>query len=181
MGEPEVEQEEEQRFKIDDDDKSCWALKKIKAMKEEIEEKEDLAESQIYQVERWLEKEKEKRQEKIEYLEGLLQEYALELKEEKPDLKTHSLPFGELKFRKQRPKWKYDSNKLVKSAEDILPDAVKTKKKVNKKELKKMIKDDNSPFQIIEEDGRVVNTETGEVLEGVTVKERGEKFKVKVE
>ncbi|MFW6409549.1 MAG: host-nuclease inhibitor Gam family protein [Halanaerobiales bacterium] len=168
---------EKEEFVIDNDNRACWALKKIKALKEEIEEKEELAESQIYQVEKWLEREKAKRESKIANLESMLYDYGQLLKQEKPKLKTHSLPFGKLKFRSQRPKWEY-GEKLKEAVENNIPEAIKTEKKVDKKKLKKLIKADDSSFQITPT-GKVVNTTTGEVVEGITVKERGEKFSVK--
>jgi hypothetical protein len=179
MAIPEIDEllREEEHFEIDNDNKACWALKKIKALKEEIEDKEQLAKEQIYQIESWLDKEKEKRENQIEHFENMLKGYALQLKEEKPDLKTHSLPFGELKFRKQRPKWKYDNKQLLEAAKKNIPSAVRVKEKVYKNDLKKEIKEGS--FEITEE-GKIVNLETGEIIEGVEVQKRGEKFKVKV-
>jgi hypothetical protein len=179
MPEPEKEQEQ---FKIDNDDKACWAFKKIKKLEEEIAKKEEVAESQIRQVETWLKDEKEKRERKIDNFKTMLVEYADQLKEDEPDMKTHSLPFGKIQFRKQRPKWKYDNKKLLEDAKKRmgpkpLNSLIKVKEKVDKRKLKKEIKE--GPFKILKGKGQVVNTETGEVLEGIEVKERGERLKIK--
>ena len=184
LAEKEKLSKEDKRFEVDTDDKACWALKQIKKKKEKIEQKKELAESQKYQVNEWLKDETSKLKDSIEYFEGLLREYALQLKKKDKDFKTHSLPFGKLQFRKQRKKWKYENEKLLKSLENAGFDEdsklIKVKKKITKKELKSLIKNEESPFEIIEESGQVVNLDTGEVLEGVTVTERGEKFSVKV-
>ena len=163
--------EQEDKFIIDDDNKADWALQKIKEHKETIKEKEQLAEQRINQIETWLEEETEKIENEIENLRYMLYEYAEQLKEENPDLKTHSLPFGKLKFRKQRAKWRY-KDELLDYAEKNIPDVIKTKKQVNKRELKKKCEVVN---------GKVINKETGEVIEGVEIEERGEKFDIKVE
>ena len=178
--------EEEQKFVIDSDNKANWALRKIRKNKEKIKEKEELAQEtikelkkEIRETEEWLEQETGLIKEDNKFFEGLLRQYAEELRKEDEDLKTHKLPFGQLQFRAQRPKWNYDDELLLNSvknsglagAEDEI---VKVKEKVNKRKLK------GSDLIDITNDGRVVVTVTGEVLEGVTVKDRPEKFKVKV-
>ena len=162
---------EKEKFVIDSDSKADWALQKIKEHKETIQKKEQLAEQRINQIKDWLEDETGTIEKKIEHLEYLLYEYAENIKEDDPDFKTKKLPFGKLQFRKQRPKWQYKDD-LLEYAEESMPDIVNTKKSVNKRELKKKC-------EVV--DGKVINTETGEVVKGVEVKERGEKFSVKVD
>jgi hypothetical protein len=96
--------------------------------------------------------------------------YAQRLRGENPDLKTHKLPFGQLQFRSQRPKWKYDNDKLLNFAEKNYKELIKVRKSVDKRKLK-------SQAKIV--GGRVIIEKTGEVIEGVEVVERGEEFKVK--
>lgn len=169
-------QEEEERFKITDDDRACWALKKIKELEEQIAEKEALAERQIEQVNNWLENETDSLDKQINNFKNMLFEYAQQLREKDPNLKTHSLPFGKLQFRKRRPKWQY-ADKLLDTVKESIPEALRVKEEVDKRTLKKLIKDSNK-YHILD-DGRVVNTETGEMVEGLQIIERGEKFKVK--
>ena len=161
----------EEKFVIDNDNKACWALKKIKKHKENIAKKEELAKSQITQINVWLEEETNKLNNKIEHMEGMLFEYAQQLKEQDKKLKTHSLPFGKLQFRKQRPKWHYKDD-LLEYAKLNLPNLINVKESVDKRKLKNICEVVN---------GKVINAETGEIIEGVEVKERGEKFSVKVE
>jgi hypothetical protein len=91
-------------------------------------------------------------------------------------MKTHSLPFGKLQFRKRRPKWQYE-DELLDTVKEKIPDAVRVKEDVDKRTLKKIVKDSGN-YKILD-DGRVVNTETGEFVEGLKVVDRGESFKVK--
>ena len=179
--EAEQDTDQEERFKIENDGQTDWALEKIIDLKEKQKENEELAEERkaplekkIAKIEAWQDRQNEKLQDNIEYFEGLLTEYGMKLKEDDEDIKTHSLPFGKLKFRKQRPKWKYhDSmlllNSLKKADRD---DLIKIKESVDKRELKK---------QVEVAGNQVVNPETGEVIEGVEVQERGEKFSIDVE
>jgi len=166
-------------FVVDDDNKATWCLRKIRHFKSKQEKNKDLAEKQIKEIEKeirevedWLDAENSKLENSIEFMESKLYLYAQQLREENPDLKTHKLPFGQLQFRTQRPKWKYDNEKLLDFAEKNYQDLIKTKKSVDKRKLK-------SQAKIVR--GKVIIEKTGEVVEGVEVVERGEKFKVKTD
>ena len=157
-------------YKVTDDKGANWALRKLKELKAKREEKEEQAKEYIRDIEVWLEEECNSIDSDINYFEGLLTEYATEIKEQDPKLKTHKLPFGKLQFRKQRPKWVYDDYLLVKSVEGVgLDDLIKVTKSVSKSNLKKMV-------EVV--GNRVVNKETGEIIEGVIIEERGEKFTI---
>ena len=171
--------ENEERFVIDNDSKANWALRKVRHMKKKQEKNEKLAEEQIEkiqkeidEIEHWLEKENEKIQNNIDFMKSKLKYYAMELKDENPDLKTHSLPFGALKFRKKRPKWNYDDDKLLEFTENNLEEAVKVKKKVDKRKLKKKA-------EVV--GNKAVLKDTGEIIEGVSVVQRPEKFKIDID
>lgn len=164
-------------FVVDDDNKATWCLRKIKHFKSKQEKNKEIAEKQIEEIEKeireveqCLEEENSKLNNSIEFMESKLYSYAQQLKEENPELKTHKLPFGQLQFRKQRPKWNYDNDKLLSFAEEKYEDLIKVKKSVDKRKLK-------SQAKIV--DGKVIIEKTGEVIEGVEVVERPEKFKVK--
>lgn len=170
--EEKAEQEKEDEFRIDDDHGANWALKKIREFKSKIAKKEQFAEKEIAEIKSWLEGETNKLESDIERFEGLLTEYAMKMKEKDKDLKTHSLPAGDLKFRKQRSKWDYEDEKLIESAKSAgLDDLIKTEEKIDKRKLKKRVKIAGN---------KIINKETGEVIEGVEIIERGEKFSVKV-
>ena len=166
-------------FAVDDDNKATWCLRKIKHFKSKQEKNKELAEKQIKEIEKeisevedWLDAENSKLENSIEFMESKLYLYAQQLREENPDLKTQKLPFGQLQFRTQRPKWKYDNDKLLDFAEKNYQDLIKIKRSVDKRKLK-------SQAKIVR--GKVIIEKTGEVVEGVEVVERGEKFKVKTD
>jgi flagellar biosynthesis GTPase FlhF len=168
---------EDEGFIVEDDNKATWCLRKIKHFKSKQEKNKKLAEEQISEIEKeikeveeWLKAENSKLENSIEFMKSKLYLYAQQLREENSELKTHKLPFGQLQFRTQRPKWKYDNDKLLDFAEKNYKELVKVKKSVDKRKLK-------SKAKIV--GGRVIIEETGEVIEGVEVVERGEKFKVK--
>lgn len=79
-----------------------------------------------------------------------------------PKLKTVKLPHGSLKMRKQQPEFQYDETQLLPWAKENLPEAVVVKESVAKTPVKKHIQ------------------ETGEMVPGVQMVERPEKFSVEV-
>ena len=165
-------------FVVDDDNKATWCLRKIKHFKSKQEKNKELAKKQIKEIEKeireveeWLQDDNSKLDNSIEFMESKLFLYAQQLREENPDLKTHKLPFGQLQFRTQRPKWKYDNDKLLSFAEKNYEKLIKIKKSVDKRKLK-------SQAKIVGD--KAIIEETGEVIEGVEVVERPEKFKVKI-
>lgn len=171
--------EKNERFVVKNDSEADWALEKIKELKEEQKEKEELAqermeplEKKMATIEKWRDLQVKQIQDNIGYFEWLLTEYAMQLKKEDEELKTHSLPFGKLKFRKRRPKWNYEDDKLLEFLETTGMGAIRVKKQVDKRALKKIVE--------IAGD-KVVHAETGEVVEGVDIQERGEKFSIDVE
>lgn len=172
-------EEDNNEFVVDSDEKASWCLRKIRQIKEKQEKNEKLAQElisklreEIKEIEKWRDEENDKLQNSIDFFESKLYNYALKLREDDPELKTYSLPFGKLKFRKQRPKWKYKDDKLLEFLEDNYPDLVRVKKKPDKRNLKKTAEVNGN---------KVVLPDTGEIIEGVKVVERSEKFKVDVE
>jgi hypothetical protein len=166
-----VEEKQEDRFVINDDAKADWALEKLRDLKGAKKKKEELAEKRKMMIDSWLEEESSKLDNEIEFFEGLLTEYAMKLKEENKDLKTHSLPFGKLKFRKQNPKWNYDEEKLLRFLKITGIDAIKVKEQIDKQALKNIVKVVGN---------KAIHPETGEIIEGVEIEEREEKFSIDV-
>lgn len=170
---------ESKGFVVDNDRKAVWCLRKIKHLKEKQLKNEKLAESEIEEiqkeideVQKWFDEENDKLQNSIDFFESILYSYALELRKEDPDLKTHKLPFGQLQFRGKRRKWNYDSAKLLDFISTNYRELVKVKESIDKMKLKQMIKVVGN---------KVVVKDTGQIVEGVEVVERDEEFKVKVD
>lgn len=169
----EKEQVEKEAFKVEDDQAANWALRKISQMKKKIEANNQLAVSEIEKIEEWNKAENEKSQQSIDYFQGLLAEYALKKKENDPDFKTLKLPNGKLTFRKQQPEWKLDDSKVIESLKNAgEDDLIKVTEKPKLAEIKKKFKASK---------GKAINPDTGEVIEGITVEDRPEKFGVTTE
>ena len=169
----EQEQVANEGFKVDDDQKANWALRKIKQMQEQIKENNDLADAEIDKIERWRNTENEKAEADIEYFQSLLAEYAITKREQDPKFKSLKLPNGRFGFRKRPAKWQYDDEAVIAQLkESKLTDFVRVKEEINKRDLRQFVK--------VEGD-KVINPETGEIIEGINVLEQGEKFNVKVD
>lgn len=169
----EQENTNDDRFKVENEQQANWALRKIKQYKDEIEKTNKLAEEEKEKIDMWAKQENERHKDSIDYFQSLLAEYAMKLKEDDPELKTTSLPNGELQFRKQQPKWEYKNDVLVGSLKKAgMNDLIRIKEEPKKSDIKKAV-------EVV--DGKAINKETGEVIEGITITERGEKFVVKVE
>ena len=172
------EESKSEGFVIDNKGKANWALRKIRHLKKKQSENDKLADSEISklkyeinEVKDWLNSENDSLQKSIDYFKNLLKGYALSIKEEDPEFKTMKLPFGELQFRKRRDKWNYDEKKLLEFAKDNIQTSVKVVEKVDKRKLKKLVKKVGN---------KVIIKDTGEIVEGISIEERNEKFKVKI-
>src|SRR5690625_5230200 len=137
-------------------------------MQDKIERNNNLADAEIHKIEQWRERENEQANNSIKYFQGLLAEYAVSKREKDPHLKTINLPNGRFGFRKRQPKWKYDNEKVVETLEKLgMTDLVRIKKEPKKSDIKKV-------FEVV--NGKAVNPETGEVVEGIEVINQGESF-----
>lgn len=161
LGIPEAPEEKE-RFRIETKDQAAWALRKMSRIQAEIEENNKVAQAEIERVTAWRDEENEKLERSISFFESLLHEFFHSQRESDPKLKTMKLPHGTLKMRKQQPQYEYDEDQLLPWAKESLPEAVVVKETVSKNPVKKHIR------------------ETGEMVPGVTITERPEKFIVEV-
>ena len=159
-------------FVIDDEHKANWALRKIKQKKDTIEKNNALAQAEIDKIEDWREQENEKSQTSIDYFQSLLAQYALEQRERDPKFKSLNLPNGRIGFRKRQPKWIYDNDKVIETLEKAnLTDFIRVTKAPSKADIKKAF-DVNGD--------KVINPDTGEIIEGITVENQEDSFNVAV-
>lgn len=161
LGVPEIPEERE-RFRIETKDQAAWALRKMSRIKAEQDENTQAAQAEIDRIAVWRNEENEKLQRSVSFFESLLHEYFMQLREDDPKLKTVKLPHGSLKMRAQQPQYEYDEDQLLPWAKGNLPEAVVVKESIAKTPVKKHIR------------------ETGEMVPGVTITERPEKFIVEV-
>lgn len=156
------EEETQQRFTIDTKDQAIWAMKKIAQAKKSQDENTQAGKTEILRIYDWIDKENQQIQTSINFFEALLREYFFKIKEADPKLKTIKLPHGELRVRSQQPDYQIDDTLLIPWAKDNLPEAVQVKESILKTPIKNYIK------------------ETGEILPGVTIEQRPDKFSVEV-
>lgn len=157
-----AEEEQKGRFKIETKDQAIWALRKIAQKKKEQKENQEAARIETSRIMDWLTGENDNLDKECSFFEFLLREYFNTLRQDDPKLKTLKLPHGSLKMRAQQPEFAYDDDLLLPWAKDNLPEAVVVKESTSKTMIKDYLK------------------ETGEVIPGVTVTPRPEKFSVEV-
>jgi len=150
-------------YEITDQSGAIWALRKIKMIEQRRQEARETAMSEAKKIMDWYEGINEKSDRDREYFDGLLLGYMNRLRQEDPKLKTVKLPGGELRVRKQQPKYEYDDEAVMAWAEQWYPEAIQIKKSISRQAVKEYVKD------------------TGEVVPGITISEVGDKFSVEVE
>ena len=169
----EQEQIKNDSFVVDDENKANWTLRKIKQYKDKIADNNALAQAEIDKIERWNNEVNEQAQSSIDYFTSLLTSYALNKRAEDPKFKSLKLPNGRIGFRKSQPKWVYDNEKVIETLEKAnLTDFIRVTKAPSKAEIKKA-------FEVVGD--KVVNPDTGEVIEGIEIEPQDDKFNLVVE
>lgn len=147
-----------QGFVIDDIHKATWAMKKLKAIEEKIEQLNQIKNYKIETIEKWFEKEiAEINRDKMN-LETLLHMYYKENKEKDKKFKV-STPYGSMGMRKSK-KWHYqDEKKLINYLkESNNSELIRVKEELDKAKIKSVFKNG-------------INPETGEILPEVYIEE----------
>lgn len=158
--------EEEVRFTVDDDSKAEWCLRKIREANDEAERMQEWYTEQMRRI-------LKRRDARVSFFEGKLESYfAIVPKRETKTQKTYSLPGGKMILKKQSPEFERD-DKLVLAWLNANEEKkfIKIKEAVDWAELKKTLEICGN---------EAVFTETGEIIPGISVTERPEKFVVEV-
>ena len=166
--------EEQDRFVVDDEQKANWALRKIKQLQGKIDANAALAAEEVARVEEWKKEVNGTLQQSIDFFAGLLEEYHRGVYAKNPDIKTIKLPYGQLKMRAQQPEFKRDNSRLLAWLEgkgEAGEAYIKITKSPQWGQLKKKLE--------IAGD-KMVDPDTGEIVDGVEVVEREPKFYVEV-
>ena len=173
--ENEVLPEADAGFTVDDDQKAEWCLRKIAEAKKEMMDWITFYAEQTDKI-------KDKCGRRIQYLEAQLQQYFRRVPHKVTKTQeSYQLPGGKLVVKKQAPEYERDDELILSwlKANDE-ERFVKVKESVDWSELKKKI----DVLQLTADGERVaeqvVFTETGEVVPGITVTERPDKFVVEV-
>ena len=167
----ENERETKKPFQITNIDSCNWAFRKLAVVKLKEDDIKMTAEDEIYRITQWKNKELEKLEGEKEFFEGLLQEYFLKEKAVDPKFKINT-PYGKVSSRKQQPEYKYDVDKFIEWAKDNNHDnLIRTRYDVDKAKTKKSF--------VISGD-KLVDADTGEIVEGVTVASREDTISVTI-
>ncbi len=159
-----TEQEKiKESYKIDDQGKANWAIRRIREAEERGVEVIDTANKERERIVRWKEKVVKKEKREIDFFHGLLRDYAHdELANSDGKVKNVPLSEGTLSFTKRQPKLIYDDKALIQELEDKdLEKLIRRKSEPNLVEIKQAIKG-------------------GFKLESITVEEQEDSFKVTV-
>jgi len=162
-------------FKIDNDNKAEWAVRKIRQAQLAIEKRRQFVEAEIERLRRWQETMDERDQATIDRMTSLLRPYFESLRPSLGKRKSYSLPSGTLQVRTAQVSYARDEEQLLPYARQI--GLVRVKETPDWSEIKKRLQPaGNHPG------APVVDTETGEIVPGVTVQEpEREVFSVKVD
>ena len=169
------EEQPRERFTVDNDMKAEWVLSKIRRIRaDQKKEKDELArQMQFYQDQ--MDMIDRQADEEVTFFESMLIPYFAErmdsgfTKSTKTQT-TYKLPSGKLVLKKQEPTYDRNNAELLPWLKANRPELVKVEESPNWAELKKTI-------TVI---GEAATTKDGEVIPGVKVTEREDKFEVEV-
>lgn len=159
-----------QEFRITDQGGAIWAMRKMRSINTRLADVKLTATAEISRIREWAQAEEEKADRERAFFEYLLKDYAEQLRIEDPKFKTLKLPHGKLAFRKQSPEFIRDNDKLLAWVKSNRPEYVRIKEEPDWSSLKKEV-------AVAGEQAVDAN---GEIIDGVTVVERPDKFSVEI-
>ena len=148
---------EKEVFQVSDQQSAEWTVRKIAEHRKRQKEVDELLQAELFRLKQWAQKEMEKEENNIAYLESLLMPWAQE------QGKSISLPSGRVRFRKVPDKFIYDDQAIITWAKQHLPEAVRIKEEPDKAAIKAHVK------------------ATGELPDGLTIEPQEPKFEVVTE
>lgn len=160
-----VEYAQETRWEIADDQGAEWAVQKMMDAQADTEKWKAHFDAQLAGIKR-------QNDETIARMEAYLEDYFDRVPHKTSKTQeSYALPSAKLIRKAQQPLYKRDDDQLLQWLADNAPDLVRAKWEPNWAELKKR-------FTAI--GGQAVIPDTGEIIPGITVEERGAKFVVAV-
>lgn len=163
---------EEEGFRVDSDQKADWCVKKIKEEEKNTQRIIDLAEQEIERLTVRIAEEKAKLDQSTSYLKYQLYQFFrnASVKETKTQ-ESYQLLSGKLVRKKPSQKMVPDKERLIEMCEaNNMPEFIKIKKDFDWASYKK-------ECEIV--GGRVVNVQTGDILDCISVEDVPESFEVK--
>ena len=164
--------EQQARFEVNSLETAAWVMRKLAHIRGKQSEIQGIADKEIARVQNWADEQKKSLGDDAQFFEGLLVTYHHKVLEGDPKAKTVKLPHGQLTARQQPDDWKIIDEAFIRSLKDAgRLDLIRVKEEPKRDEARKALTVDG---------GRVIDPETGGVIEGVTVIPGGVKFSVKV-
>lgn len=158
-------------FYIDSPAKADWAIRKIKEERERRDLYIDAANSEIDDLNHKIELAQEKCDKNTEYLLFLLNQYLDTVPAKKANTQmSFDLPSGKLIRKFAKRDFSRDDKTLLNYLRDSCPEYIRTKQEINWEDLKK---------DITIESNMVVRKSTGEIIPGISIVEKSEKFDIK--
>jgi len=137
----EVEQLAPEEFKVDNDEKAEWAIRKLAKIRRKQAENKAIFEAELQRITKWLETVNTSLENDSRYFEAVLTPYALE--ERSKGRKSLVLPHGTVKTTAGRPKIEFDSeDDFIEWAKINDVDLLRVKHEINKKVLNDLITDE---------------------------------------
>lgn len=164
-----------ERFTVDNDIKAEWCLNKIRHIRSEQKREKDELTRQMQFYKDQMDMIDKQAEDDVSFFESMLMPYFSERKEsgfakETKTQTSYKLPSGKLILKHQSPDYERNNAELLPWLKKNRPDLVKVEESPNWSELKKTIK-------VV---GESVSTKDGEIIPGVKVTEREDKFEVEV-
>ncbi|BAD63903.1 phage-related protein [Shouchella clausii KSM-K16] len=164
----------EERFKITDQESLNWAFRKIAALKTQMEETDAIAAKEIERIHLWAAEQHKPVKQSIEFFEGLITQYHMQLLEENPKAKTLKTPHGKSKSTTRKPApVAMDKSKLLEHVKEAgMTEFIK--EDIRWGDFKKTLN-----VEVVK--GKVVIVDSlGQRVEGVELDQGGTTFKVEV-
>lgn len=168
----EEELNEYESFTIRDDNTADWALNEILEKQKETDRLIKIAEQKIFELNERIKAEQEKLDKSTSYLKSKLREYFETVEHKKTKTQeSYKLLTGNLVMKNATQKMVKDDEELLSyMKEHKLNDFIKTKESVDWASYKK-------ECEIV--DGKVVNVQTGQLIECIKVEDVPESFDIK--
>ncbi|QNB45865.1 hypothetical protein BR63_05765 [Thermanaerosceptrum fracticalcis] len=171
---PQEDQEEQREaFRITNLEQATWAMRKLRALAAKEAEIRKVAEEEIARINAWLQDEFKGIERSRSFFLGALEGYHRNLIQQDPKAKTVKTPYGKLKLTKQQPEFQRDDALIKAWAKENKPEVlIPQEPKLDWAGLKK---------QLVVEGDKAIDLTTGEMVPGILVIEREDKFSVEVD
>jgi len=164
--------EVKESFKIDDDSKATWAMRKLKVHVVQMAINNSIAEDEKKRIDEWLETVNNPIQTKSEFFTNHLVAYGKEQREQF-DRKTVSTPYGKISSRQSQEKFEFtDKDIFLKFCENQSLDLVRYKVEPDMEKIKTEL--------VVTTDGKII-TKDSEMIPGIAIKPSEINYKVEVE